>query len=328
MNIISTLKKMIKKTTPQIPPPQATTEKKCSIEQSFFKKYLSDNYFYFSRLLGERLGTRRCFIDSDILILREAYDKANQKVQFEIDLHWRRTTHIWTLILALIVATGAIISLYLTSDADKRKFITSSMTIFSAICMIITTISISMLRVSAMWCKNWELHVIMLEPLFSGRLYQTHLGVGRRRLSMSKLNVAFLWVAFTCWIFLFQLSIFNTYSNLIQFFTATIIITMTMNISSLIIGFFISSVDKPVTAYELSQYGIKPIVIKNKKQIIEKHFKGISYIFIVFFIIMITILIGFYLFMYYVNDIEFSISDFLSFLNSNVNIDLNIPVFK
>jgi len=38
------------------------------------------------------------------------------------------------------------------------------------------------------WQKNWEYHVNLLEPLFSGKLYGTLLNTTQRRYSIAKLN--------------------------------------------------------------------------------------------------------------------------------------------
>lgn len=312
-----------------IPPLHIYSSSKCDFEKSFIQDYFTSNYFYFKKILGKRLGERKSLIDSDMPILKEAYDKSHQKVQFEIDLHWKRTNHIWTLVLALVVSTGALISLYLTSAQDKRQFIIHIITIFSLICMTVTKISLSMLRVSSMWCRNWELHLVMLEPLFSGRLYQTHLGIGSSRFSMSKLNNLFLWVAFFSWVLLFEISIFATSQSILQFLCTLILIVVLIQLISFVVSFFLKTKNEPSIPYEITQYGIRiiPEALVLKK--IKNSLKDGASIFVAFLIVVAFVLFSAYIFMMYspgFEHFEFESNDFFLFLNSNTS--LYMPFFK
>ncbi|MEG4693201.1 hypothetical protein UXO74_02785 [Enterobacter cloacae] len=289
-------------------------------ESSFIQDYFHQNKLYFQHLLGNRLNHRECLVESDMPILKEAYDKAHQKTQFEIDLHWKRTTHIWTLILALLFATGTILGLYLTAKTDKKDFFLCVTLIFSIISIIVSNTSISMLRVSHQWCRNWELHVVMLEPLFSGRLYQTHLGIGKTRLSMSKLNSVFIWIAYASWMLLFQLSILLLSSNIKTFLIATFVIYALISFCRILIGHAILTKDEENIPYELTKYGIKAKINYNNSYLfLEKTkiiFKHIFY----FIAFMIALLIAYYILLSYSAGIDIQKSDLENLMSLDVRI--------
>ncbi|BCQ35275.1 hypothetical protein ERHA55_29460 [Erwinia rhapontici] len=287
-------------------------------EKSFRQDYFTSNLTYFTSLLGNRLNTRTSLIESDMPILKEAYDKAHQKAQFEIDLHWRRTTHIWTLILALLVATGTVSGLFLTAKSEQKDLFAVVTLIISIISMVASKTSISMLKVSHKWCRNWELHVVMLEPLFSGRLYQTHLGIGKTRLSMAKLNNVFIWIAFSCWIATFQISILILSSNLKNFVITTFITYSSISVMSIIIGHAISSKDEDNTTYELTQYGISPTVHNSNTTYLMQNLKVIGKQLIYGIAIIISIIISMYLLINSVSEVDISFHEFSYFMNQSI----------
>lgn len=229
------------------------------IEDEFIQDYFSKHEFYFKSMLGKRLGSRNYLIESDMFLLKEAYDKAHQKSNFEIELHWKRTTHIWTLILALMIATGTLLGFYLSSVPNKKDFLLSGILFFSVICIVVSQISLSILKVSHKWCNNWESHIVMLEPLFAGMLYQTHIGMGKKRLSISKLNTALVWIAIISWIFIFQLSIFLLSNNVRSYIIITFSLYCFISLSGLLAGHAISSKDEGNITSELTQYSISTV---------------------------------------------------------------------
>lgn len=287
-------------------------------EKSFRQDYFTSNLTYFKSLLGNRLNSRSSLIESDMKILKEAYDKAHQKVQFEIDLHWRRTTHIWTLMLALLVATGTVLGLFLTAKSEQKDLYAIVTLILSIISMIAAKTSISMLKVSHKWCRNWELHVVMLEPLFAGKLYQTHLGIGKTRFSLAKLNELFVWIALSCWIFTFEASILILSSSLINFLITTFVTYACISVLTILTGHAILSKDGDNTPHELTQYGIIPVVnshyvdnLKANFKIIGKQLKyGVTFL--------IALLISMYLLMHYVSGVEIRFDGFCDFMNMNI----------
>lgn len=294
-------------------------------EQRFRQDYFNRNIFYFYKLLGTRLNGRDYLVGGDLPILKEAYDKAHQKVQFEIDLHWRRTTHVWTLILALLVATGAILTQYFTSEIRDRDFWTVVVLISSIICIIVSHTALSLLKISHMWCRNWELHVVMLEPFFSGFLYQTHLGVGRKRLSMSKLNNVFIWIALSGWITIYELSILKLSSSVLNFILSTITIFSLIQLSGWIIGKSIESPDNYIKEYELSSYGIKPISLKGTLDKSLDNAKSIGVNLLYGVGIILLIVLSAFIIIHYIEGIELRWDVLTSFLKSDLRNLLLFP---
>ncbi|MFV7520717.1 hypothetical protein ACNPN6_06695 [Enterobacter quasiroggenkampii] len=299
-----------------------------SDEKSFRQNHFKSNIFYFKKLLGMRLYRRDYLIDSDLAILKEAYDKAHQKVQFEIDLHWRRTTHVWTLILALLVATGAILTQYFTAKDIGRDFWTVVVLISSIICIIVSHTALSLLKISHMWCRNWELHVVMLEPFFSGLLYQTHLGVGRKRFSMSKLNNIFIWIALSGWIAIYELSIFKLSSSVLNFILSTITIFSLIHLSGWIIGKSIESPDNYIKEYELSSYGIKPIPLKGRIDKSLDNAKSIGVSLLYGIGIFSLIFLSAFIIIHYIEGIELRWDMFKQFLKSDLRNLFAFPVIS
>ena len=289
-------------------------------EQLFRNGYFKEKNSYFKSLLGKRLEGRDCLIDSDMPILKEAYDKAHLKVQFEIDLHWRRTTHIWTLILALLVATGTILGLYLTAKNEQKYFYAVITLILSIISIFASRTSLAMLNMSHKWCQNWELHVVILEPLFAGKLYQTHLGIGKKRPSMSKLNNIFIWIAFSCWMTLFEISILVLSSNIINFLIATIITYAFMSFSYFLIGHAILSEDEKTIHYELTQYGATPIDNNDHFYYLKINLKNIKRQLTYFISFISAMLIATFLLVHYTSTVEINLTDLPDLLKMNTNI--------
>lgn len=280
------------------------TNQRCEYENAFIQDHFSQNKPYFKSLLGSRLNGRNALVDSDIPLLKEAYDKAHEKAQFEIDLHWKRTTHLWTLILGLIVASGAVLSLYLTADSTKKEFFIFTILLFSIVGIIVSKISISMLKVSHLWCRNWELHIVMLEPIFSGSLYRTHLGIGNSRFSLSKLNSILIWIAYSFWILLFEASLLLLSGNLITFLIVGSVVYFTIVFSGFLIGLSITSKDKMNLEYELTQYGIKPVVNVLYTTKIVKNIKLIGKQLFYFSVIMAVFLGAYYFTLPLVSDLS------------------------
>ena len=294
------------------------TNQRCEYENAFIQDHFSQNKTYFKSLLGSRLNGRNALVDSDIPLLKEAYDKAHEKAQFEIDLHWKRTTHIWTLILALIVATGAVLSLYLTADSTKKELFIFIILLFSIVGIIVSKTSISMLKVSHLWCRNWELHIVMLEPIFSGSLYRTHLGIGNSRFSLSKLNSIFIWIAYAFWILLFETSLLLLSYNLITFLIIGSVVYFIIVFSGFLIGLSITSKDKMNLEYELTQYGIKPVVNVPYTTKIVKNVKLIGKQLFYFTVIMTVFLVAYYFTLPLVSDLSLEQFDIKYLMHTSI----------
>lgn len=68
--------------------------------------------------------------------------------------------------------------------------------------IIITIIGSKIIQSGEFWQKNWEYHVSLLEPLFSGRIYTTLVNKRASRLSISKLNFALYILFLGVWLLL------------------------------------------------------------------------------------------------------------------------------
>ncbi|MDI3412823.1 MULTISPECIES: hypothetical protein [Pantoea] len=83
----------------------------------------------------------------------------------------------------------------------------------SSIGTLITIIAANILKNSVYRQKNWEYHTSLLEPLFSGSIYSTHLNSNfkvnkNRKLSISKINTCFYLLMLFCWLAIFEVSVF------------------------------------------------------------------------------------------------------------------------
>lgn len=159
--------------------------------------YINQHRNYFDKLLGGRLIGKKVIEPLDITILKEAYDKAHVMRSFEIDLFWKRAGYCFTIIAALIALCGGLISAYIKEGEEKFLFV---ILFISFVGVIFTILSEFMVSAGESWKKNWELHISMLEPLFSGHIYSTHLVSNRSRLSITRITSSFFLVMYACWL--------------------------------------------------------------------------------------------------------------------------------
>ncbi|POD96414.1 RipA family octameric membrane protein [Pectobacterium odoriferum] len=197
----SSLKKYTKK---------ASEDKIDDSVEPFINDYFNSNRYYFESLLGERVSRKKNLSKNDLIILKEAYEKSHQIKNLELDLYWKRATYCWSLVAALITTCGLLFSIYLKPENvnDRNEGILIFIGAISIVGVTITIISSLISSSGEYWKKNWESHVSMLEPLFSGRIYSTHLVPGRYRHSISRLNKLLFYVVISCWIMIVELLIF------------------------------------------------------------------------------------------------------------------------
>lgn len=167
---------------------------------SFIIDYVNRHRCYFDRILGSRLIGKKEITAESIPILKEAYDKAHTIRSFEIELFWKRASFCFTCIAALFTILGILLTAYFKSGNtpdDKILWIASFITIFG---VIFTITSNFIILSSDYWKNNWERHTVMLEPLFSGSLYATHLVTSEYRSSISKLTISFFISIYVLWL--------------------------------------------------------------------------------------------------------------------------------
>lgn len=184
----------------------------------FLNEYFNSNKPYFNALLGSRVKNKKSLSNADVIVLREAYDKAHAIRNIEIDLYWKRTTYCWTLIAALLTICGLLLSSYFKPDIEKRDesilFVIGAVSILGVFLTIICQL---IAKSGEYWKKNWETHISMLEPLFSGKIYSTHLISDKYRFSIARLNLLILSIIYLCWltiVFILLLIKFNSNQKL------------------------------------------------------------------------------------------------------------------
>ena len=115
---------------------------------------------------------------------KEAYKRAHEIRQFEIQLFWTRGTYYWAFILAAFTAHFALLSLLFDVEHYPFSFYNVyNLPRFSLLALIITSLFcyffslcwVLMNKGSKFWQENWEKQIYMLENEFSGSLYRTML---------------------------------------------------------------------------------------------------------------------------------------------------------
>lgn len=195
--------------------PKASKPKNSSApyEDSFAQDYFKEPSInlYLKKLLG--CNDKSYLTNGDLEKLKESYDKAHDIRKFEIELYWKRTTYIWTLVAALITACAILAAAYYrVHDTDPlkdralsetRNFLLVSLAGLSFFGVIITITSSFILKSGEYWQKNWEYHVSLLEPLFSGRLYSSLLDKNKKRYSIAGLNNFLYSIFLLLWVLIF-----------------------------------------------------------------------------------------------------------------------------
>ncbi|MGK2508972.1 RipA family octameric membrane protein, partial [Klebsiella pneumoniae] len=155
----------------------SSTEKKLDkknkdkIVQTYFQEKTAN--LYIKKILND--PNKEFLTNRDLDALKESYDKAHDIRKFEIELYWKRTAYVWTLIASLITVTGVLLAAYyrLPPDSGGSNALLGLVASVAILGVLITIISSKIIRGGEYWQKNWEYHVSLLEPLFSGRIYST-----------------------------------------------------------------------------------------------------------------------------------------------------------
>lgn len=234
-----------------------------SFAQNYFKE--SSANLYLKNLLGSK--DKSYLTNGDLEKLKESYDKAHDIRKFEIELYWKRTTYIWTLVAALITACAILAAAYYrVHDADPlkdkalsetRNFLLASLAGVSFFGVIITITASFILKSGEYWQKNWEYHVSLLEPLFSGRLYSTLLDKNKNRYSIAGLN-NFLYIIFLfLWIAIFVIITLTLSQDFPAwyYFSPLIIFGATFVLTNMIIS-WITRRTTNISQIKISQWGV------------------------------------------------------------------------
>lgn len=229
-------------------------------EDSFAQEYFKEPTvnFYLKKLLG--FTDKSHLTNGDISKLKESYDKAHDIRKFEIELYWKRTAYLWTLIAALITICGVLATAYyrMNEPGDPKSILLFIMAGISTVGVIFTIISSYIIKSGAYWQKNWEYHVNLLEPFFSGKLYATLLNRERTRYSIASLNSTIYWFTLLAWLILFggffvSFTIDLSYS---RFFKILAIIIISILLIDRIIG-WVARRKSEISKININQWGVE-----------------------------------------------------------------------
>jgi hypothetical protein len=132
-------------------------------------------------------------------LLKEAYNKAWEIRNFEIDKLWSRVAYFWGFI-ALIF--GGYITIVTGEHHQKAEEL--NLDLYLILLGIIFSIAwLFVIRGSKRWQENWEAHIDKLEDTISGPLYKTIYCTHNPFYSVSKINEILACVIIVVWIWLF-----------------------------------------------------------------------------------------------------------------------------
>lgn len=184
---------------------------KDKVVQDYFQETTANKYI--KTILNDQ--NKAYLTNRDVEALKESYDKAHDIRKFEIELYWKRTAYVWTLIASLITVTGLLLAAYyrLPAESDGRNALLGVVAIIAVLGVLITVIASKIILGGEYWQKNWEYHVSLLEPLFSGRIYSTLVNLKEKRHSISKLNRALYFLFLGVWLLVAEGVYFVVFPN-------------------------------------------------------------------------------------------------------------------
>jgi hypothetical protein len=131
-------------------------------------------------------------------IHKEAFNKAWETRNFEIDKFWQRSAFFWGFI---VIIFGGYITIVTGEFCKTAK----NMYLDFYLILLGIIFSVAWLLVilgNKRWQENWEEHIYYLEDEITGPLYKTLYYKGKRYYSVSKINQILAWVVITIWGFL------------------------------------------------------------------------------------------------------------------------------
>ncbi len=184
---------------------------KDKVAQDYFQEITPNKYI--KTILND--PNKVYLTNRDVEVLKESYDKAHDIRKFEIELYWKRTAYVWTLIASLITVTGLLLAAYyrLPSESEGRNALLGVVALIAVLGVLITVIASKIILGGEYWQKNWEYHVSLLEPLFSGRIYSTLVNLKEKRHSISKLNRALYFLFLGVWLLVAEGVYFVVFPN-------------------------------------------------------------------------------------------------------------------
>jgi hypothetical protein len=135
-------------------------------------------------------------IGADKKKMREAYNRAWQNRDFEIDKFWTRSAYFWGIIAAIFAGYFAIITSKKAMQTNLDVYLVSLGLLFSVAWLLV-------IKGSKRWQENWEAHIDQLENEITGPLYKTVYRKGKTFYSVSKINEMLAWIVIIAWIVLY-----------------------------------------------------------------------------------------------------------------------------
>ena len=128
-------------------------------------------------------------------IRKNAFQKAWEMRNFEIDKFWQRSAFFWGLIA--IIFTGYITIVTGDSYETKKGMYIDYYLILLGI--IFSVAWLLVIRGNKRWQDNWEKHIEYLEQEITGPLYRTLFSTGKNFYSVSKMNHITAFVVIIIW---------------------------------------------------------------------------------------------------------------------------------
>jgi hypothetical protein len=160
------------------------------------------------------MNFRDCYFDAlgtrDKSKLENAWKRAHEIRQFEIELYWKRATYFWAFQLIAFTALG-----FLLKDGEIKSkpllIIPSSIGVITAFAGLLTA------RGSKFWQENWEAHVDLLEDEANERLTQVVMCRKPPQYSVSRVNESLLLLITLGWTAVLVLGAIPRAGELISF---------------------------------------------------------------------------------------------------------------
>jgi len=169
---------------------------------------------YFTKISKEQYASKFAIKNQKNKKLhKEAFLKAWETRNFEIDKFWQRSTFFWGFIA--LIFTG-----YVTVVTGKYNQTVKEMYLDFYLILLGIIFSVAWILVilgSKRWQENWEKHIDCLENEITGPLYKTIYYKGKNYYSVSGINLKLAWVVLITWIFLLMqyfYTNFTTFKNI------------------------------------------------------------------------------------------------------------------
>lgn len=147
-------------------------------------------------------------VDGKEKLLENAYKKAWDNRDFEINKFWTRAAYFWGFI---VLTLGGYITLL--TGKDNKDAIKVNLDLYLVLMGFLFSITWYLVILgSKNWQKNWERHIDMLEDFVSGPIYKTIYYSGKQTYSVSKLNEVMSIFMMLVWFFLLIHHIYNKFT--------------------------------------------------------------------------------------------------------------------